>query len=136
MNKKRLLILVFFIVIIILALLWFFQSCEPRVKEEETAIPRTEEEDDIYRTYYNAFINANADFTCQLIKLPELKESSDPEDVKAEVRKTYEKYGLPVHNNAIMVSLLKRFENDQEITATIKNNSAPCKEGGEPIILE
>lgn len=140
--KKKYLIALFILIIIAVVIFFGLKSCEPRTKTTDMTAPLTETEtqttttDTTTLSYRSAFINANTDFTCQIYKNPALKTETDTAKLKEGVRQTYDKYGLPVANNEIMVSILKQYENDQEVIATIKENSLPCSEGKDPIFIK
>ncbi|MFA5947425.1 MAG: hypothetical protein WC806_00430 [Candidatus Gracilibacteria bacterium] len=139
--KKKYLIALFILIVIAIVIFFGLKSCEPRTKTTDTTTPATETQtttpaDTTALSYRSAFINANIDFTCQLYKNPTLKTETDTAKLKKGVHQTYDKYGLPVANNEIMVSILKQYENDQEVITTIKENSLPCSEGKDPIFIK
>ncbi len=141
MNKKTFVLIAAAVVILILLILLGLRSCEPRVKDEEgNEIPQTIEEEipqnlpEIDDQYKNAFINTNVDFVCQVRLDNTIVE--DKFEVETRVREAYEKYGLPVEENETMLAILKKYENDEEVAATIRTNSAPCSQGQDPIIIE
>ncbi len=150
-------VLMIFVIILILALagIFIFKSCEVRTKTDDDSTENTEnlteEEDtesstaserndspiaeaDIETKYRPGFINANIEFTCELLKNPALLENS--EEISQKINETYAKHGLPVDNNEGMIAILQKYEQDAEIIALITENSAPCKNGEEGIFVE
>ena len=81
---------------------------------------------------YSAFINANVEFTCEILKNPEL--ADDQETSEKKLREAYEKYFFPIDDDPAMMEILKKYESNIEVASIIKGNSAPCAEGGNPII--
>jgi hypothetical protein len=115
--KKALAVIVAIVIIILIIL--GFRSCEPRVK---TLSPEE---------LYPAFINANIEYTCELIKSPALK--TDEEKAREIVSEIYSSYQLPVDDNASMLDLLQRYEDDIEVIAIVKTNTQTCFNGEAPI---
>ncbi len=109
--------LIVFLAILIMAA---FSSCE--LKETPTTDTQGE------RTN---FINANTDFSCFLLKNSAALNTQ--EDFDKQLFETYKKYNLPVENHLLMISILDKYENDQEVNEIVKTNSAPCKDGGSPV---
>lgn len=130
MNKKTLAAIIGVIVVIIILILLGLKSCNPRVKEQ----PATTTDQTATDTERTGFINANIDFTCQVLHNPDL--TKDKATTETTVKETFKKYNLPVDDNAAMVTLLQKYETDTEATATIKTNSQPCSSGGEPIFVK
>lgn len=120
---KKTIIAVIIIGIIIVAVLFGIKSCEPRKK----TITSEQEE-------YSAFINANIEFTCELIKIPTLRENTI--DSKTLLNEIYAKYKLPVSDDQAMLKILKKYENNSEIAAIIKSNTANCLQGGSPLFYK
>lgn len=121
--KKTLVVLGIIILIIIIFL--FIKSCEPRTKpteeeliNEENTYNLSEEEE------MSAFILANTDFTCQIIKDPTITENE--ENTKTLLNEAYKKYGLPVENDEIMIIILDKYENNESVINTIKENVKNC----------
>jgi hypothetical protein len=137
MNKKTIFILVTAVVIIIILVLLGIKSCNPRVKPDalnttdSTALTADQAKNVTERM---DFINANVEFTCELIKNPDLR--NDKAATEAGVRATFKKHNLPVDDNASMIALLKRYENDTDIATIVKANAKPCTEGKDPIYLQ
>lgn len=122
MNKK--VFIGIFIFLLILAVIIFgFKSCDARKK-----IITSESEE------YSAFINANIEFTCELIKNPALADNNN--DSQKRLNEIYEKYKLPVSDNEIMLGILKKYENNEEIAVIIQTNTQSCKQGGSPIFYK
>jgi hypothetical protein len=118
MDKKKLFILIAAILIIIILIILGISSCEPRSKiltEEET---------------YIAFINANIEFTCEIMKDPTLTEA--PEELKEQLNNIYSKHFLPVDDDQTMIELLQKFENDISVVSIVQTNTSLCLAGGEP----
>lgn len=136
MNKKTIFILLTAVVVIIILILLGIKSCNPRVKPDavNTTNDTTDQtQPDAATLERNNFINANIEFTCELIKNPNLR--GDKQATEAGVRETFKKHNLPVDDNASMIALLKRYENDTEIATIVKTNAKPCIEGKDPIYL-
>lgn len=119
---RKFVIVGIFIVIIIITVL-AVRNCEPRKKNLET-----EEE------IYSAFINANIEFTCELIKDPLL--AAVEEDAKTKVNEIYAKHKLPVDDDQKMLEILQKYENDPEVIAIIRENTKPCELDKTPIFYE
>lgn len=115
---------------IVVVIIFGMKSCQPRVKEQ----PTTESGSTQTETERLGFINANIEFTCEIIKNPDIK--NDKAKVETGVRETFKKYSLPVENNELMVTILKRYQNDTDIAEIIRTNVKPCAEGGEPIFIK
>jgi len=133
MNKKTLFILVATVVVIIIIVILGLKSCTPRVKDEPIETTDTTDQTQI-NVERNNFINANTEFTCELIQNPDLR--NDQVATETGVRATFKKHNLPVDDNASMITLLKKYENDTEITAIVKENAKPCLEGKDPIFVQ
>lgn len=119
MNKK--ILIAAFVFLLILALIIFgIKSCNPRKK-----IITSENEE------YSAFINANIEFTCMVMKDPSLAENT--EDNQKKLNEVYEKYKLPVSDNDQMLTILQKYENNEEVAAIIQQNTQNCLKGGSPI---
>lgn len=107
------------VVIIIILIILGIKACEPRTKNLST-----EEE-------YNAFINANIEFTCTI--------SQDPSIILDDALTTefldsiYQKWNLPIDDDQAMKSILDKYENDPEIISIIKSNTKNCINGGTAI---
>lgn len=122
MNKKILIVLFSFL--LILALIIFgLKSCNPRKK-----IITSENEE------YSAFINANIEFTCLVMKDASLAENT--EDNQEKLNEVYEKYKLPVSDNDQMLTILKKYENNEEVAVIIQQNTQNCLQGGSPIFYQ
>ena len=120
MDKKKLFLFILVAAVILIILLFGISSCEPsRNKVLET-------EDEIY----TAFINANIDFTCKVLKDPTILEAENSKDL---LNQSFAKFYLPVDDDKTMVELLQRYESDVEVISTVKINTAACVEGGEAI---
>jgi len=130
MNKKFVFAVVVVLIIIIAIILFGLRSCEPRVKEQ----PITEDGKTQTQVERNDFINANIDFTCEILKNPALK--NDKTLTETRVKEVFKKHNLPVDSNEAMITLLKKYENDTEITEIVKTNAKPCAQGGDPIFVE
>ncbi len=104
---------------IIAIAIFAFKGCTARKK-----IITSEEEE------YSAFINANIEFTCEMIKNPELK---DNKKAQARLNEVYKKYKFPVEEDAEMMTVLKKYGENAEVGKIIKNNIAACFKGGNPI---
>lgn len=120
MNNKKVLIAIFVLILILAISFFAFKSCEPRKK-----INTSEQEQ------YEAFINANTEFTCELIKNTEL---ADQEIAQEKLKEIYAKYKFPVENDDEMFLILEKYQNNTEVAELIKTNSEPCLTGGNPII--
>lgn len=122
MNKKVLIVIFSFL--LILALIIFgLKSCNPRKK-----IITGENEE------YSAFINANIEFTCMVMKDPSLAENTVENQKK--LNEVYEKYKLPASDNDQMLAILKKYENNEEVATIIQQNTQNCLQGGSPIFYQ
>ena len=119
--KKILIALI--IIAIILGIIFGIRSCGTRKK-----IVDSEEEE------YSAFINANIEFTCAFIKDRTLE--IDKIESEKLVKESYKKYKLPVEDNEAMFTILKKYENNQEVAEIIKTNTQNCLKGGSPIFFQ
>lgn len=119
MNKKTLLVIFSFLLILTL-IIFGFKSCNPRKK---TVTGEAEE--------YSAFINANIEFTCLLLKDPLLAQNNEENQEK--LTNIYAKYKLPVDDNARMLTILQKYENDSTAATIIQQNTTNCLQGGSPI---
>ena len=75
--------------------------------------------------YRNAFIEANTDFTCQIIK-GEI-DVEDEEVAKIALNKAYEKQQFPIEDDKTLIDVLEVYKNDEEVTAIIKSRVQECK---------
>lgn len=123
MEKRKLFIVIAVILIFLVIILLLFKSCNPR----EKTIDSPEEE-------YSAFINANTEFTCEILKNPTLV--NDQEASEEKLRAAYEKYFFPVDDDESMLEILAKYENNLEVAGIIQTNSTPCAEGGNPIFYQ
>ncbi|MDD3861541.1 MAG: hypothetical protein PHP74_01490 [Candidatus Gracilibacteria bacterium] len=130
MNKKFLYVLAVVIISIIAIIIFSLRSCEPRVKE----IPVSEEVQTQVRIERNDFINANIAFTCEILKDTSLIKEKERSEMR--VKEVFKEYNLPVDDNESMIEVLKKYENDPEITEIIKTNSKPCAKGEDPIFVD
>lgn len=152
-NKKKYLLLLILLLLIIGSAFFAFKSCEPRQKAEEdsTEASDTESESETLSDSgtsadsatttssdsfdeLSAFINANIEFTCEIIKNPALAENQKESETK--VNAAYKKYGLPVEYDKQMIEILKKYENDENVISIVRENTKPCKEGGEGIFYK
>lgn len=117
--KKTIMVSLILAIIVILIILGF-KSCNPRKK-----IITSEDEE------YSAFINANTEFTCELIKNPNLSE--DNSESQKRLNEIYAKYKFPVDDNETMLEILKKYENNTEVATIIQANTQSCLQGGNPI---
>lgn len=131
MNKKFLYIFGVITVIVIVIIILSLRSCEPRVKEQPIAAEGGKTQSEVERS---DFINANIEFTCEILKNPSLKD--DKTRTETRVKEVFKKHNLPVDSNESMITILKKYENDTEIAAIVKENAKPCVSGGEPIFVE
>lgn len=122
MNKKAVIGIFIFLLIVVL-IIFGLKSCNPRKK-----VITSESEE------YSAFINANIEFTCELIKDSALAENSS--DSQKRLNEIYEKYKLPVSDNEAMMEILKKYEDNEEIAAIIQTNVQNCGQGGSPIFFQ
>ncbi|MDA1060967.1 MAG: hypothetical protein O3B47_04195, partial [bacterium] len=111
------------LIIIIIIIILSFKSCNSRNKilESETE-------------FFQAFVNANTDFACKIHKDETLL--LQPEIAETTLNEMYAKWYLPVDDDATMIDILKKYENNKEATALISKNSAGCRNGGDPIYYE
>lgn len=130
MNKKILFAIGAILILIIAIILFLLQSCEPRIKEP----PITEEAQVEITIERNDFINANIEFTCELLQNPELMKDKAQTEIR--VKEVFKKHGLPVDDNESMMAVLQKYENDMEIAGIVKTNAKPCAQGGEPIFVQ
>ncbi|MBT4917530.1 hypothetical protein HN709_03525 [Candidatus Peregrinibacteria bacterium] len=117
------------VAIILILLLLLFRSCEPRQKTEENEfteeIAETIEETEEKFDYVNAFIEANTDFTCQIIR-GEL-DPTDEEAAKTALSEAYEKQQFPVEDDATLIEIIEAYKTNDEITAIIKSRVKECQ---------
>jgi hypothetical protein len=130
MNKKTIFIFVAIVIIIAIIVIFGFKSCDPRLKEQPVN-DAGQTQSDIERMN---FINANVEFTCEILKNPELK--TDKAQTETRVNEVFKKHSLPVEDNTKMIEILKKYQNDSDIEKTIKENAKPCASGGEPIFIK
>ena len=130
MNKKFLFAIGTVLIIVIVSILLLLQSCEPRIKEE----PITEEVQVKTAIERNDFINANIEFTCELLQDPSLMKDKAQTEIR--VKEVFQKHNLPVDDNESMITVLKKYENDMEIAEIVKTNAKPCAQGGDPIFVQ
>jgi len=75
----------------------------------------------------NAFINANIEFNCVLFADPALPDK--PGLFKQKLTEIYQSYSLPVDDNEKMMTILKKYQNNTEITKIITSFTGKCKDG-------
>ncbi len=121
--NKRILIVLFSFLLILALIIFGLKSCNPRKK-----IITGEYEE------YSAFINANIEFTCMVIKDPKLAENNAENHKKLD--EVYLKYKLPVDDNAQMLTILQKYENNEEVAIIIQQNTQNCLQGGSPIFYQ
>lgn len=131
MNKKFLYIAGVITVIIIVLIILGLRSCEPRVKEQPIAAEGGKTQSEVERS---DFINANIEFTCEILKNPSLKD--DKKQTETRVKEVFKKHNLPVDSNESMVAILKKYKDDEAIATIVKENAKPCVQGGEPVFVE
>lgn len=107
------------IILIILGL----KSCNPRTK-----VISSESEE------YSAFINANIEFTCMVMKDATLAENTPENHQKLD--DVYSKYKLPVANNEQMLGILNKYSDDAGVATIIQQNTENCLKGGSPIFYQ
>lgn len=130
------------VILIILVAIFLFKKCEPRTRQEvesaeaitetettptestATTTPAEETATETANYFRSAFIDANVDFMCQFYQNPALAE--DETIMKSTLNTSYATHGLPVDDNLQMITILDNYSNDQEVIATIRQNSAPC----------
>lgn len=127
-------IFILLVILIIIGIFFAFRSCEPRVKPVEnttsedvsnetvTTTEVIEEDLEIYRT---PFIDANTEFTCQLIADETILE--DDALFKENLDAAYKKYDFPIDDNQKMIKILDKYENDEEVINAIKENVKKCQ---------
>lgn len=111
------------IVLTVIAVIVFFavKSCEPRVKNEnENSQNETTQETD----YKVAFIEANTEFTCEILKNPTIKDNE--EQLKILLNQSYKKYGFPTEDDLEMIKILNEYEDKEDIINEIKNRVKNC----------
>lgn len=125
--KKILLAIIVGIIIVIILLL--FKSCEPREKTEENEfteeVAEEIEETEVKFDYRNAFIEANTDFTCQIIKGE--VDIEDEEAAKIALSEAYKKQQFPTEDDETLIEILDVYKNNEEITAIIKSRVQECQ---------
>lgn len=122
MDKKVIiggLAIIGIIILIILGL----KSCNPRTK-----VISSESEE------YSAFINANIEFTCMVMKDATLAENTPENHQKLD--DVYSKYKLPVANNEQMLGILNKYSDDAGVATIIQQNTENCLKGGGPIFYQ
>jgi len=122
--KKFLIVLI--LIAVIIALFFLFRSCDAEKKtQEESAEELTEETFDV-DMYRDSFVYANTEFACEIVQNPELAENE--EEVKQILDKAYKKYGFPTDDDAMMIEILDKYENNSEVIEEIKTNVSECKQ--------
>lgn len=107
-NLKKILttIATLSVVLIVLALLFFTQK--PKLTEEEK------------------FIEANTEITCEILKDPSL--AVDIERSRELSNEIFKKYDFVVEDNDVMLELLNKYEENEEVLNAIKEKLATdCK---------
>jgi len=122
MNKKTLIVLFVFVLIIVL-IIFGLKSCNPRTK---TITSDAEE--------YSAFINANIEYVCALMKDSQL--AANTAESQQKLDGFYAKYKLPVDNNTQMLGILQKYANNANVASIIQQNTANCLQGGSPIFYQ
>ena len=122
MNKK-ILIALFISLLVIVMIIFGLKSCNVRTK----VITSDAEE-------YSAFINANIEFTCMVMKDATLAENTT--DNQKKLDDIYAKYKLPVTENAQMLAILQKYSDNTEVATIIQQNTTNCLQGGSPIFYQ
>jgi hypothetical protein len=104
---KKIIAVIVFIIIIILIILGI-RSCEPRVK------PGAGD------PYFDPFVRASVEYVCIIAK--EFSFNDESEEAKAVLNEIYEKHGLPVDDNELMIEIYQKYENNAEIINAINEN--------------
>lgn len=72
------------------------------------------------------FIEANTEVTCEILKDPSI--SIDLEKSKTLSNKIFAEYDFPVEDNEVMLALLDKYENDEEILKAVQEKlSKECE---------
>ena len=140
---KKLIPILIILVVLVIAAIFLLKGCEPRTKEdeileviEETISKNTTAEaeiEDSAENYHNAFINANVAMTCLLYTNSALKNNDS--QISLNVEKVYAQHGLPVSNDALMIQILQKYEDDKATIDTITKNAERCRENEEGVYL-
>lgn len=73
------------------------------------------------------FISANVELTCEILKNPSLT-VLDVQKREEFAKEIFSKYGFDVENDDEMLSILDKYENDQEVLASVKTRlEAECE---------
>ncbi|MFA5821090.1 MAG: hypothetical protein WC873_03260 [Candidatus Gracilibacteria bacterium] len=78
--------------------------------------------DDSFRT---AFVQASIELSCFLDKNPAIQ--NDQVQLRTQVYNYYQKYKLPVDDDAKMLEILRLYADDTTVIAEIKKGNAECK---------
>ncbi|MEK7672635.1 MAG: hypothetical protein AAB373_02005 [Patescibacteria group bacterium] len=111
---KKVVITILAILLVVGISIFAVKSCTTRKKivTEESEI-------------HNAFINANIEFTCTLIKDPVLALAT--QEAQDYVKDVYRKHKLPVDDDAAMFEILEKYSTDDEVIKKIKEGTANCE---------
>lgn len=122
---KKSVIVVIAIIIIALIILFFLKGCEPRIKTDGDEANQTTQDTRTAEDFRDAFIQANTEFTCAIVKNPEL--TKDGEQLKEILDEAYERNTFPIEDNERMLEILGTYENDEAVISAIKANVAECQ---------
>lgn len=121
------------IIAVIVIIIFAFQKCTLRTKTDPTTTDNSAQTDVDNTTTENtstdldernAFIEANVDFSCQILKSTAILE--DETQTKEILDAAYKKYGLPVENDSEMISILDKYQDDQDVINTVKERLSSC----------
>jgi len=116
MNKKTLALIAVVVIIIILLLLKGCDFAKKPTGEEEGVIDLAQ-----YRT---PFINANIDFSCQILEDDTILQ--DNEISKTKLNESYTNHLLPVDDDLLMIQILDLYENDSTVIQEIRSGVKEC----------
>ncbi len=125
--KKYLIIAVLLIVLLVGGYIYLLKNSATKPAEENLTNTLTSQVEESTNTtdYKNAFIEANAIFTCQIIA-QEIDVQNELE-AKVALNKIYQEYEFPVDDDTELIKILDQYQNDEEIIALIKEKVQACK---------
>ncbi len=139
---KRTPLILFTILIILLVILFLLLSCESenptteQAEQNELTTPEALEtpEPDVEKQipednfniddYSTPFIEANIQFSCEIIRNPDLTTSEGL--MRQRLAQIYKEKGFPTHDDNQMILILQKYEKDEDTTNTIREGTAEC----------
>jgi hypothetical protein len=139
---KRTPLILLTVLIILLVILFSLLSCEQSRSETEAPSEETPKSDETatgtetdttneestesfdIEVFSTPFIEANIQFSCEIIRNPDLKTSEAL--MKQRLAQIYKEKGFPTHDDNQMILILQKYEKDQDTTDTIREGTAEC----------